>query len=99
MFVGAGGFITSLIATIRLYLERTDQRSRVRKDDAARRRKFEGESQRVYDEYVDMLQAIVLAVDFWENEPVAAKTILLEASKHEKLPDPTRHLYDDDEHA
>jgi len=94
--VALAGIVAALVPAATLYFQRADARYRVFKADAAHRRAYERECTRVFDEYVELRQTLLMMDGMNEEDSAVATAMLKNALAHAVLPDPARHLYDNE---
>jgi len=95
--VALAGIVASLVPAVTLYFQRADARNRTCKADGERRRSYERECTRVFDEYVELRQILLMVDGMGAEDTATAKAMLKSALSHAVLPDPARHLYIQDE--
>jgi len=94
--VALAGIVASLVPAATLYFQRADARNRAYKADADHRRAYERECTRVFDEYVELRQTLLMIDGMSDEDRAVAAAMLKNALSHAILPDPARHLYDNE---
>ena len=95
--VALAGIVASLVPAATLYLQRADARNRANKADSNSRRSYERESVRVFDEYVELYQTLLMIDGMSAEDSAIATAMRKTALSHEVLKDPARHLYSAEE--
>ena len=95
--VTLAGIVAALVPASTLYLQRADARHRASEAAGNRRRSYERESVRVFDEYVELYQTLLMIDGMSAEDSAIATAMRKTALSKDILKDPARHLYSAEE--